>query len=67
MDSTMILLLLPLVALEIILKILCLRDWLKRESFNGLNRTGWLIVFLLINLIGPVAYLVYGRKDNDRY
>ena len=58
----MILLLAPLVVMELILKAVCLRDWMKREALNGLSRTAWLLIFLFVNLLGPVAYLVYGRK-----
>jgi len=62
MNGEMILLLAPLVVMELILKAVCLKDWMKRESLNGLSRTAWLLVFLFVNLLGPMAYLVYGRK-----
>lgn len=62
MNGEMILLLAPLVVMELILKAVCLKDWMKRESPNGLSRTAWLLIFLFVNLLGPVAYLVYGRK-----
>ncbi|MDD3823452.1 MAG: PLD nuclease N-terminal domain-containing protein [Sphaerochaetaceae bacterium] len=62
MNGEMILLLAPLVVMELILKTVCLRDWMKREALNGLSRTAWLLIFLFVNLLGPVAYLVYGRK-----
>ena len=61
-DTEMLVLLLPLIILELVLKVLCFRDWLKRSQFNGLPRTGWLLVFLFVNFFGPIAYLVYGRK-----
>jgi hypothetical protein len=63
----MILLVIPLVLLEIFLKVLCFRDWLHREQFNGISKIGWLCIFLFINLLGPLAYLIYGRKTDGNY
>jgi hypothetical protein len=40
MTSEMLLAVLLLLANEIFLKILCLRDWLKREQFQGGCRNG---------------------------
>jgi hypothetical protein len=67
MNGKTLLLFAPLVVMELILKAVCLWDWMKRESLNGLSRTAWLLIFLFVNLLGPVAYLVYGKKyhDND--
>ncbi|MCK9547167.1 MAG: PLD nuclease N-terminal domain-containing protein [Sphaerochaeta sp.] len=62
MNGKTLLLFAPLVVMELILKAVCLGDWMKRESLNGLSRTAWLLIFLFVNLLGPVAYLVYGRK-----
>ena len=62
MNGEMILLLAPLVVMELILKAVCLTDWMKRGSLDGLSGAAWLLSFLFGNLLGPVAYLVYGRK-----
>jgi len=51
----------PLIV-ELILKIICIRDWLHREQFNGIGRIPWLLIVLFVNLFGPLAYLLYGRK-----
>lgn len=64
MNTETIILIIPLVVLELILKIVCLRDWLKRDHFNGLPKPAWLLIFLFINLFGPVVYLVYGRRTD---
>jgi hypothetical protein len=52
----------PLIVVELILKIICIRDWLHREQFNGIGRIPWLLIVLFVNLFGPLAYLLYGRK-----
>lgn len=64
MSEEILLLSAPLVVLELILKLVCLRDWMHRDRFNGLSKTAWLMIFLFVNLFGPIAYLVYGRKHH---
>ena len=64
MTGESFILVLPLLVLELVLKIICLRDWLHRDRFNGLPKIVWLFIFLLVTLFGPVVYLVYGRKTN---
>lgn len=64
MSEEILLLSAPLVVLELILKLVCLRDLMHRDRFNGLSKTAWLLIFLLVNLFGPIAYLVYGRKHH---
>ena len=67
MNITLLIAILPLVIIEIILKTVSFLDWRKREVFRGLTKWGWLIVFLLVNLLGPVIYLVYGRSENGNH
>lgn len=62
MNQEIVLLVAPLVVLELGLKVVCLKDWMHRDRMNGLSRTGWLLVFLFVNLFGSIAYLVYGRN-----
>lgn len=62
MNEEIVLLVAPIVVMELILKVICLRDWIRREQVNGLSRRAWLLIFLFVNLFGPIAYLVYGRK-----
>ncbi|MCK5154839.1 MAG: PLDc N-terminal domain-containing protein [Spirochaetales bacterium] len=64
MNTVLLIALVPLVSIELILKLVCFLDWRKREVFRGLDRWVWLIVFLLVNLIGPIVYLAYGRSEH---
>jgi len=64
-DVKMMLLLLPIVLIHLSLAIWSLTDWLKRKQFNVFPRMIWLFVFLFIQLIGPLFYLLFGRKDED--
>lgn len=59
-----ILLLAPLIILQLILFIAGLVDLVRRDSQQvrwGI-RWPWVII-LLINIIGPLIYFVFGRKD----
>jgi len=57
------LLLLPLLLINIVLIIICLKDWLKRKTFQYLPKYAWLAIFLCLQFIGPTCYLLLGRKD----
>ncbi|MFP4385379.1 MAG: PLD nuclease N-terminal domain-containing protein [Spirochaetia bacterium] len=54
----------PILIINVILIIICLKDWLNRENYAYLPKWGWLTVIILINVIGPVLYLVLGRRDS---
>lgn len=56
-------LILPLVALQLILLIAALRDIMKRKSTNG-SRQMWILIVVFVNIIGPVLYFVFGRKED---
>lgn len=60
----LILALLPIILINISLVIWCFVDWWKREKFRYFPKMVWLIIFLFIQLIGPVSYLLFGR-DHD--
>jgi len=53
----------PLIALQLILMAVALYDLAKREHVLGGNKLVWALVILLVNMIGPVAYLLLGRKE----
>ncbi|KMY44824.1 hypothetical protein AC622_11835 [Bacillus sp. FJAT-27916] len=56
---------LPLLVMEFILKIIALVDLAKRDKrgVKGEKKYIWVIVILLFSTIGPVLYLVAGKKD----
>jgi hypothetical protein len=61
--------LIPLVLIQLALMVIALIDLLKREYVTGNNKVLWLIVILVINLVGPILYLLLGRKvkPDDSY
>jgi hypothetical protein len=54
----------PILIINLILIVICLKDWLTRETFGYIPKWGWLAVIILINIIGPVLYLTLGRRDS---
>jgi len=62
--GTILSLVLPLAALELILIIVALVDLIRREpgQVNG-NKAVWAIIILLIGTIGPICYFILGRKE----
>lgn len=58
--NQLLLILLPLLILQFILLVVALLDLVKRPETNG-PKWVWLLVIVLINLLGPVLYFVFGR------
>jgi hypothetical protein len=52
----------PLVLLQLTLMIVALVDLIRREKTNG-PKWVWVLVIILGEIIGPVIYLIFGRKD----
>ena len=55
----------PLVFLELSLKVFVLVDLIRREEsrLRHLPKWGWAIVVIVVNLIGPILYLIIGREE----
>jgi len=54
--------LIPLALLEIGLMVWALIDVAKRQYVKG-NKVVWILIIVLINIIGPIAYFLIGRLD----
>ncbi len=55
-------LLIPVILIELALLIIALVDLIRRPQTRG-PKWAWALVIILINLIGPIIYLVFGRKE----
>jgi ABC-type uncharacterized transport system permease subunit len=62
--STMILILLPIILLQIGLQVYALYDFWKNRSVNQSSWL-WVIVILVTGLLGPLAYFILGRKGGE--
>ena len=56
--------LIPLFLIQVALMVITLVDLFKRENMTSNTRLVWAFVIILINVIGPIVYLIAGRKDN---
>lgn len=53
----------PLIAVEIALKIFCFYR-LKKDEARHMPKAAWFFIILLINTVGPLLYLIIGRKKD---
>lgn len=67
MDSAEIIKLLPLIIpvflLEMGLLIWALIDVIRRERVKGGNKVVWILIIVLVNIIGPIVYFLFGREE----
>ncbi len=54
----------PLIILELSLTITALVHLLKRNKVRRGSVVIWLLVILLVNIIGPVLYFLFGREED---
>jgi len=52
----------PLIVIELILLIVALVDCIRAEQTNG-PKWLWIIIIIFIEILGPVFYFVFGRKN----
>ena len=62
-DAMKIALILPLVIIQLGLMAFALWDLVKRKRVKGGNKLVWGIVIVIVNIIGPILYLIIGREE----
>lgn len=55
---------LPLILIELGLALTALVHVLRHPRYKIGNRPLWIIVVLFVQIIGPVAYFVFGREES---
>jgi uncharacterized membrane protein YhaH (DUF805 family) len=55
-------LLIPIFLLQLALLVIALLDLVRREQTRG-PKWAWALVIVLISIIGPIVYLLFGRED----
>jgi hypothetical protein len=53
----------PLIGIQFILLIVALVDLIRIRDTNG-PKWLWVLVILFVNIIGPIIYFVFGRRQN---
>ena len=56
-------LLIPLFLIEVGLMVVALVDVIRRERVRGGNKVVWILVVVLVGVIGPIVYLLFGREE----
>jgi len=56
-------LLIPLLIIEIGLLVIALVDLIRRENVKHLPKWVWAVIIIVLNFIGPIAYLIVGREE----
>ncbi len=59
----LLLLLLPLIALQLALLAAALWDLVHRDRVRGGNKWVWGLVIVFFNIVGPVVYFLFGREE----
>lgn len=63
-DSTLLLLLAPIVVLQIALMIWGLYDLTRPgRRVKGDSKVIWALVIIFINIVGPILYILFGREE----
>ncbi len=63
-DSTLLALIVPIVLIQLALIIVGLHDLMRPDrQVRGDSKVLWGIVIVVINLFGPMAYFLAGRKE----
>ncbi|UCG55332.1 MAG: PLDc_N domain-containing protein [Dehalococcoidia bacterium] len=53
----------PLFILQLGLMIVALVDLIKRQKAKSHNKILWALLIVLVNIIGPVVYFIFGREE----
>ncbi len=54
----------PLMILELALMVIALVDVIRREPQRvRWNKVVWIVIIVAINIIGPIAYFIFGRQE----
>jgi hypothetical protein len=56
--------LIPIFLIQLTLLVIALVDLVKRKRVKGGNKIIWGAVIILIDIIGPIIYLLVGREED---
>ncbi|MFA7243678.1 MAG: PLDc N-terminal domain-containing protein [Patescibacteria group bacterium] len=63
--SQILLLALPIAIIELGLMVYAVVDLARKWKTKNLSPVAWLLIIILINIIGPILYLLIGRTDEE--
>lgn len=53
----------PLLVFQFLLFLWALVDLIRRRQVKHLPKWAWALIIILVNLFGPIIYLVFGRGE----
>ncbi len=53
----------PLVVFQFLLFLWAIIDLIRRRTVKALPKWGWTLIIILVNIFGPIVYLVFGRGE----
>lgn len=56
--------LIPILIIQLALLVFALVDLVKRKRVKGGNKILWGALIILIDIIGPIIYLLFGREED---
>ena len=57
-------LLIPILFIQLALLVFALVDLVKRKRVKGGNKILWGALIILVDIIGPIIYLLFGREED---
>lgn len=57
--------LLPVMIIELLLAVVALVHVLRHNHFRCGNKVIWALVVLFVGIIGPVAYFIFGKGEEE--
>ncbi len=61
-NTELVLILSPIVIIQLLMFAYC-AYLISKEGVRNLNKPTWLLICLLFQILGPIAFIVLGRKD----
>ncbi|MDW7728921.1 MAG: PLD nuclease N-terminal domain-containing protein [Dethiobacteria bacterium] len=61
--SDLLLMLWPLLVFQLLLAAWAIIDLVRRKTVKALPKWAWALIVLLVNIFGPIIYLVFGRGE----
>jgi hypothetical protein len=53
----------PLLVFQFLLFLWAIIDLIRRRQIRHLPKWAWALIIILVNLFGPIIYLVFGRGE----
>ena len=57
--------LIPLILIELALMITALVHVLRHPQYRFGNKIMWILIVLFVSTIGPIAYFIFGRGEDE--